>query len=87
MVCRLLQPEPDRERSAYLFAASWDTLLFGGCKYFLSHERTKYFRVILFELNSWNSTQLVNFSIRSRSSHKSIRSWSASLFEFWMESL
>lgn len=32
MVCRLLQPEPDRERSAYLFAASWDTLLFGGCK-------------------------------------------------------
>ncbi|XP_014213828.1 two pore calcium channel protein 1-like isoform X2 [Copidosoma floridanum] len=30
MVCRMIQPEPDRETSASLFAASWDTLLFGG---------------------------------------------------------
>lgn len=33
MVCRLIQPESDREKSAHLFAACWDTLLFGGCKY------------------------------------------------------
>jgi hypothetical protein len=33
MVCRLIQTEPDREKSAHLFAACWDTLLFGGRKY------------------------------------------------------
>ncbi|XP_011497956.1 PREDICTED: two pore calcium channel protein 1-like isoform X3 [Ceratosolen solmsi marchali] len=30
MVCRLIQTEPNREKSAHLFAACWDTLLFGG---------------------------------------------------------
>ncbi|OXU24398.1 hypothetical protein TSAR_012887 [Trichomalopsis sarcophagae] len=30
MIFRLLQPESDRLRSAHLFAACWDTLLFGG---------------------------------------------------------
>ena len=34
MVCRLFQPENELETSAHLFAACWDTLLFGGCKYF-----------------------------------------------------
>ncbi|XP_014225608.1 two pore calcium channel protein 1-like isoform X2 [Trichogramma pretiosum] len=30
MITRLIEPETDREKSAHLFAASWDTFVFGG---------------------------------------------------------
>lgn len=78
MICRLLEPESNRIRSAHLFAACWDTLLFGGCKY--THNQTN--NIDLFEQNYM---LLFLFSVCCRGSHEGPGSWCTTLLEFWLE--